>query len=109
MSKKLSNKRDRNPDFAKMTAVLALLKEFPDGIWLRKIANDLKLSTSTVSKYVDGPLRDLLDNIGYKNEDDNYVGIRIIKLKTAFLNKEFNSENVKKLLETQKFLKSIGK
>lgn len=94
-------------DFKKIKRIIAILLNNPDGIWLRKLSRDSKLSPSTVHYYLDGILSNVIDNIGARDEDGKFFGIRLIRLKNGIFSKlsEDNSEeNLRKILKTAEIL-----
>ncbi|MBI5061098.1 MAG: hypothetical protein HZB67_02190 [Candidatus Aenigmarchaeota archaeon] len=53
--------RKRGHDPNKIAAIVAVLARNPDGIWIRKIAEETKMHPSTVSKYVDTVLHPIVE------------------------------------------------
>jgi len=47
--------RKKGFDERKIAMILDVLIKHPDGAWLRRVAEETKLSPTTVSSYVEGP------------------------------------------------------
>jgi len=72
----------RKPGFntKKIEAILIVLAGNPEGLWLRRLAREASLSTTTVSKYVTGPLKPLIEVV---NLGEEKPFLRVVRLKTA--------------------------
>ncbi len=105
---KMAGKRDRNPNFSKIKAVLDTLKQYPEGLWLSALSEESKIPRMTITRYIDGILRGFVENVGVKDEEGNFVGLRIIKLKHEYMNRDFSINNIKEMLEARKLIKSVG-
>ncbi len=64
----------------KMAKILEILRNYPDGIWFRELVRESGLPASTVHFYLE-KLSPLIENIGYRDYQGRFVGIRIIRLK----------------------------
>lgn len=53
--------RKKGFDEKKIAAIVQVLAASPDGIWLRQIAKETRLSPATVAKYLDGALKPLVE------------------------------------------------
>ena len=71
----------RKKDIKKINKIIKVLLKYPDGIWIRRISSESKISVSTIHFYLDNVLNDIVENIGVKNSKGQYFGLRIIKLK----------------------------
>jgi len=95
----------RKPGFdkAKVNAILQALLANPDGIWLRRIAAETKLHPSTVTKYIDGALRALVDDTVL---GDKKPFLRVIRLKPIVIEKLQEGKNFDQVL---KYLEMVNK
>ncbi len=98
---------NKTPDYSKIKRIITVLLSNPDGIWLRKLSRDSKIPLSTVHYYLDGVMSNLVENIGARNEEGNFFGVRIIRLKSGVFNK-LNDNNLnttlRKILRTNEIL-----
>jgi len=69
------------PNSKTLFKILATLKQYPDGIWYRRLSKESKVPLSTVHFYLEKYLERFIENIGFKGPDGHYMGVRIIKLK----------------------------
>ncbi|MDI6825983.1 MAG: winged helix-turn-helix transcriptional regulator [Candidatus Aenigmarchaeota archaeon] len=65
----------RKPDPEKIEKIRKLLKENPEGLWIREIARRSNLTKSTVSKYVNEYMKDEIEDVWKRGF------IRIVRLK----------------------------
>jgi len=97
-------------DFKKIKRIISVLLKNPEGIWLRKLSRDSKIPVSTVHYYLEGILRNFVDNIGAVDDEGKFFGVRVIKLKNGIFN-QLSSGNfektLKKLLKTNEILSNI--
>ncbi len=96
--------RPKGPDIRKASKIIRVLYEYPDGLWLRRLAREAKLPVSTVSYYIDKVLSSAVDNVGYM-EDGRYFGVRLIKLKPLVVKNLEKGITIKKLIEIMKIMK----
>lgn len=75
MKTKYRKGRPRGIVINKLERMFDVLKKYPDGIWLRKLAILTKIHTSTVSRYID-----LYDVYFEVNEIRSPAGKNIIKV-----------------------------
>jgi DNA invertase Pin-like site-specific DNA recombinase len=62
-------------DKNKIEKIRKVLKENPEGLWIREIARKAKLTKSTVSKYVNEYMKDEIEDVWKKGF------IRVIRLR----------------------------
>ena len=77
---------EKKQDFGKIKKIIEVLLTNPDGIWLRKLSRESKLPLSTVHYYLEGKMTNLVENIGVRDEDGRFFGVRVIKLKSGVFN-----------------------
>jgi len=75
----------RRLDEGKIKRVIRCLIRHREGIWLRNLARECRLSVSTASFYVDNVLKDVVESIGVKDGKGRYVGLRILRIKPEIL------------------------
>ena len=75
----------RRLDERKIKRVIKCLIRHREGIWLRNLARECRLSVSTASFYVDNVLKDVVESIGVKDGRGRYVGLRILRIKPEIL------------------------
>ena len=100
----LKKGRPEGPDIRKASRIIKILYEYPDGLWLRRLARETRLPVSTVSYYVNNILKSALDNVGY-TENGKYFGIRLVKLKPLVIKNLERGITIKKLIEIMKIMK----
>ena len=99
-------------DLEKVKKIIRVLLRNPDGIWLRKLSRDSKLPLSTVHYYVENVLKNIVENIGARDEEGRFFGVRIIKLKTGVFNRlsesKMSESALRKLLKATEILSNSG-
>lgn len=99
----------RKLDEGKIKRVIRCLIRHREGIWLRNLARECKLSVSTASFYVDNVLKDVVESIGVKDGKGRYVGLRILRIKPEIL-KVLESEggdDERKIINFIKLLRKV--
>jgi DNA-binding IclR family transcriptional regulator len=107
MAEKSLKRRPKEPDIRKIKAILDVLSQYPEGLWLRQLARAAKLPSSTVKFYLDRILPDFVENIGYKTDEDHYLGFRLVKLRPHLQGKRLDVEAIRKLLDLRKFMGTV--
>ena len=99
-----------NEEFEKIRRIIRVLFTNPDGIWLRKLSRESKMPLSTIHYYLERKIQFLVENVGAKNEEGHFFGIRIIRLKSGVFNQlskgNFNS-NLRRILSTNRILSDL--
>ena len=99
----------RRLDEGKIKRVIRCLIKHREGIWLRNLARECRLSVSTASFYVDNVLKDVVESIGVKDGRGRYVGLRILRIKPEIL-KVLESEggdDERKIINFIKLLRKV--
>jgi len=99
----------RRLDERKIKRVIKCLIRHREGIWLRNLARECRLSVSTASFYVDNVLKDVVESIGVKDGRGRYVGLRILRIKPEIL-KVLESEggdDERKIINFIKLLRKV--
>jgi DNA-binding transcriptional MerR regulator len=65
----------------KIRKILGILRKYPDGIWFRQLAKEARLPVSTLHFYLEKVLEPFIENIGFRDEEGRFVGIRVIRLR----------------------------
>jgi len=97
----------KNYNFSKIKKITEVLLENEDGLWLRKLSRESKIPVSTLHYYLENVLVNMVDSVGARDEDGNFFGVRVIRLKRGVFNKllEDRSEGtLRKLLKTTEIL-----
>ena len=99
----------RRLDEGKIRRLIRCLIRHREGIWLRNLARECRLSVSTASFYVDNVLKDVVESIGVKDGKGRYVGLRILRIKPEIL-KVLESEggdDERKIINFIKLLRQV--
>ena len=99
--------RGRKPGFdgKKISAIVKCLADSPDGMWIRKIAQITGLHPSTITAYVDGPLRPLVE---ISTLGESRPILKVVRLKTAVLERLQEGQNLAQILKTFALMESIS-
>ena len=84
--------------------IIEVLMSFPQGIWLRRLSKEAKIPPSTLHYYLSHQLSQLTQSTGAKNEEGNYFGIRVIRLKSGVLRRLTQGERIEDLIKESKTL-----
>ena len=90
-------------DERKVLAIVHVLLNHPDGLWLRQLAKETGLSPSTIARYLETVLQPLVD--------DNSLGgqkplLRVVKLKPFVIERLQAGQT---LLDIMRMIRLIGK
>ncbi|MGC9310263.1 MAG: helix-turn-helix domain-containing protein [Candidatus Aenigmatarchaeota archaeon] len=80
----------------RLNKIINALAANPDGLWLRQLSNETKTPVSTLHRYLENELKDITDNLGVKDKNGKYFGLRIVRLKANII-KIVESEGLDKL------------
>jgi len=97
----------QTPDFQKIKRIIRVLLANPDGIWLRKLSRESKLPLSTVHYYLEGSMANLVENIGARDEEGHFFGVRLIRLRNGILSQLNNGDldsSLRKIIKTNEIL-----
>ena len=100
----------KTQDSEKIKRIIKILLENPDGIWLRKLSRESKLPLSTVHYYLEGQMANLVENIGVRDEEGHFFGVRVIKLRNGVFNQLTNGDtdvSLRKVLKTNEILSDL--
>lgn len=97
--------RKKGFDNRKIVAIVGVLVNNPDGLWLRNIARETGLHPLTVSKYLDTILRPLVEETSLRSEKKPIL--RVIKLKPFVLEKLQEGRNIQQVLRLLRLMESV--
>ncbi len=95
--------RKKGYDNAKIAAIISALIRNPDGLWIRKIAEETGLHPSTVSKYLDTVLRPMVETTTL---GEGKPILRVVRLQPLALAKLQKGENIAQII---RYLSLINK
>lgn len=101
----------KKQDLQKIKRILRVLLANPDGIWLRKISRESKLPLSTVHYYLENIMANMVENIGARDEEGRFFGVRLIRLKNGLFNQLNNGDldsSLRKVIKTNEILSDLG-
>ena len=98
--------RKKGFDKRKITAIIAVLANNPDGIWLRRIAEEAKIHHSTVTKYIDTLLKPLVEDVSLGGSGKPLL--RVIKLKPFVLERLQQGKSLDKIMKILKLMNQYG-
>lgn len=73
--------------------------QYPEGIWIRKLSRESKISLSTVHYYIENYLDKFIESSGAKSENGKYFGIRVIKLKPGIIKRLKSGDSLEKIFK----------
>ena len=101
----------KEPDLRKIKRILRVLLANPDGIWLRKLSRESRIPLSTVHYYLEGTMSSMVENIGARDDDGKFFGVRLIRLKNGIFNQLSNGDlnsSLRKVLRTNEILSDLS-
>lgn len=98
--------RKKGFDERKIASILRILAKNPDGLWLRGVAKEAKLSPSTVASYIEGPLRPFTEITDLGRSEKPLM--RVIRLKPFVLEKLGEGKDLRQILKILKVMENIG-
>ena len=90
-----------------LLAIIGVLLRYPQGIWLRRLAQEAKIPPSTLHYHISNSLSQITQSSGAKGPDGNYFGIRVIKLKQGVLKRLERGESLENILTELKTLSMV--
>jgi len=98
--------RKKGLDKNKIATILNVLLANPDGIWLRRIAEQAKLSPTTVSHYIGTVLKPLVDDTTLGNTEKPLL--RVIKLKPFVIERLQEGQDINQIMKVLNLMKKIS-
>ncbi|MFH0832150.1 MAG: hypothetical protein V1900_00290 [Candidatus Aenigmatarchaeota archaeon] len=96
--------RKKGFDDRKISSIVRALRANPDGIWLRRLSEELGMAPATVAKYVEGILKPLVDDSSLGNGKPI---IRVIKLKPFVLERLQEGKDITEIMKLLRVLNKI--
>lgn len=91
-------------DEKKITSIVSVLAMYPEGLWLRKLADETGLTHATVAKYVSGVLRSLVEEVSLGRGPKPLL--RVIKLKPTVLEELQKGKDMQQILKILQMMSS---
>ena len=98
--------RKKGFDEKKIGSIIGILASNPDGLWLRRIASELKLSPTTVTKYVDGILKPLVEDVSLGGSGKPLL--RVIRLKPFVIERLAEGKDIRQIMKMLDLMRRIG-
>lgn len=90
----------------KIGLILSVLMKNQDGMWIREIARQTRMHPTTVTKYVEGVLKPLLDDVSLGNTSKHLL--RIIKLKPFVIERLEQGQSLDKIMKMLNLMNKIS-
>jgi hypothetical protein len=97
--------RKKGFDKKKIIAIVSVLANNPDGLWLRRIAEETKLHPSTVTKYIDTLLKPLLEDISLGGSGKPLL--RVIRLKPMVIERLQKGQSIDQIMKILKLMDQL--
>lgn len=94
-------------DEAKVKRVIEALIAYPDGLWLRKLAQEAKVPTTTLHRYLEGFLAPFVENVGVRNDAGHFFGVRVVRLRPGALKRLQDGVPLAQLLKTSEIVDGV--
>lgn len=98
------DKGPNNPDLDKVKTIINTLREFPEGIWLRKLSRESSIPVSTLHYYINNVISPFVESEGAKDKEGKFFGIRLIKLRDGIKKQIESGKSIEYLLRTKDIL-----
>ena len=98
--------RKKGFDKHKVVKIIEVLARNPDGIWIRRIAGELKLSPTTVTKYIDTVLKPLVEDVSLGGSGKPLL--RVIRLKPFVLERLHEGKSIEQTMKILHLMNKIG-
>jgi len=96
--------RKKGYDGKKIAAIVEVLFKNPDGVWLRRIAEETKLSPGTVSRYLDTILNPLIETTTL---GENKPILRVIRLRPLAIEKIREGQDIGQIIKLLGLMKRV--
>lgn len=97
--------RKRGFDNQKIARIIGILASNPDGIWIRRIAGELKLSPTTVTKYMDTILKPMVEDVSLGSHGKPIL--RVIRLKPFVIERLNEGKSVTDILKILRLMSKV--
>ena len=99
--------RKKGFDDRKTARIVGILIRNPDGIWLRRLAEEAELSPTTVSTYLKAIINPLIEEVSIGSCQRPLL--RVIKLKPFVLEKMGEGSNINQIMKFLRMMEKISK
>lgn len=93
-------------DGKKISGIISALARNPEGLWLRQLARELNLAPATVSKYLNGILKPLVEETALGPEARPML--KLIRLKPFVMERIHEGKSISEIMKTLKIFQNIG-
>ena len=84
-------------DEKKIASIVSVLSRYPEGLWLRKLAEETGLTHATVAKYIGSALKPLVEDTSLGSGAKPLL--RVIRLKPAVLEELQNGKDLQHIMK----------
>jgi hypothetical protein len=98
--------RKKGLDQKKIATIIGVLVRNPDGIWLRRIASDAKLSPMTVSHYLNTVLAPFVEETTLGGSEKPHL--RVIRLKPIVIEKLEEGKDIQQIMKILNIMNKIN-
>ncbi len=98
--------RKKGFDGRKISSIISVLARNPDGVWVRQIARELKISPMTVSKYAAGILKPLLEESRLGSGQKTLL--LVFRIKPAVLQQIRQGRDINEIMKTARIISRIN-
>ena len=98
--------RKKGFDQRKIGSILGTLASNPDGLWLRRIAEETKIHHSTVTKYIDTVLKPLVEDVSLGGSGKPLL--RVIRLKPFVLERLHEGKSIDQIMKILHLMDKLG-
>lgn len=98
------NKGKNRADLNKVKTIINTLREFPEGVWLRKLSRESSIPPSTVHYYITNVIDSFVESKGAKDKEGKFFGIRLIKLRDGIKKQLEAGKSIEYLLRAKNIL-----
>ena len=88
-------------DRKKAENIVKVLARYPDGVWVRRIAEEAGLHPTTVTKYLEGVLGPLIEDISLAGKERPIL--RIVRLKTFVIERLQEGKTVEEIMKLLRY------
>ena len=97
--------RKKGFDSKKISAIIGILINNPDGMWVRQIERETKIHHSTVSKYLDTILKPLVEDVSLGGTGKPLL--RVIRLKQFVIERLNEGQGIDQIMKTLRLMNKM--
>ncbi len=98
--------RKKGFDAKKISSIISILLKNQNGIWIREIGRQTSLHPTTVTKYIEGVLSSLVEDVSLGNTDKHLL--RVIKLKPFVIERLEQGQSLDKIMKMLNLMNKIA-